>query len=380
VSSPKTFGEMAKCRLDASIHRAREALAACPMHLDAYDRLIRTVQARSILLARRTRRPMPPLDLDRGLFQLAMHSADWVRPVEDWSAPDASPWTQFASLAAHLVARYPVPRFMASAWLAKPEPQLPTCDWYKRLGRGENVRRIGLSMKGRTPASLWKLVTEWHRELGRSAFAGTHWPRSGLREHAWTERVVFRKGDALHAEDHAWSIHELSSTTALRDEGRAMRHCVLTCAQACIARRTSIWSMRVETPNQFVRVLTIEVDMGRRRIVQARRRFNALPSEAERVRLARWAERERLSTSESLRAQRPSGRRVRQTQNPSHAAPAIAMRSAKAPQFITAEIPSARRRAFCEGSPAPPSSAPFAATKAATYPLSVTNATSAVRP
>ena len=157
-----------------------------------------------------------------------------------------------------------------------------------------------LCMKGRTPASLWRLVSEWHRELGRSVAGGADWPRSRLREFAWTERVVFRQGDSVHAEDHAWEIHELCGVPALRDEGRAMRHCVLTYAEACIGRRTSIWSMRVETPNEFRRVLTIEVDMGRRPIVQARLAVHAPVGGGARA-LRRWAEQERLTMVESLR-------------------------------------------------------------------------------
>lgn len=50
--------------------------------------------------------------------------------------------------------------------------------------------------------------------------------------------------------------------------------------------------MQLETPTQQRRVLTIEVDMKRRKINCARRRANARPSDAERAILAQWAEQE----------------------------------------------------------------------------------------
>jgi hypothetical protein len=303
---------------------------------------------------------------------------------------------------------------MASVWLARPDDrQLPQKEWYKRLGRGENIRRLGLpirltrvmahrflsapshctaveairwaqvlglggspalakailvtrlgqvleneafwetviqffvnapdmglehvgpivdylqhrlfeshrvtarsgedgpgapferpefSMAGRTPASLLRLVDAWHRELGRKPVARITWPRSTLREVTWIERVVVRKEDDVHTEEHVWSIRELCSADKLVAEGRAMRHCVATYTSMCAARTSSIWSMRVETPREHEhRILTIEVDMRRRRIVQARRKYNALPTDAERAALGRWAAREGLGVEDVLR-------------------------------------------------------------------------------
>jgi hypothetical protein len=60
--------------------------------------------------------------------------------------------------------------------------------------------------------------------------------------------------------------------------------------------------MRVETPHEYRRILTIEVDVRLRRIVQARRKYNAQPTDAERALLGRWAAREGLGVEEALRA------------------------------------------------------------------------------
>jgi hypothetical protein len=57
-------------------------------------------------------------------------------------------WPQFSSLAQHLLARSPVPPFMASAWFdLPPGEQLPQHDWYRHLGRGENIRTAKLPLR-----------------------------------------------------------------------------------------------------------------------------------------------------------------------------------------------------------------------------------------
>ena len=81
-----------------------------------------------------------------------------------------------------------------------------------------------------------------------------------------------------------------------------MRNCVATYADACLAGRSSIWSLRVENARGRHAVMTLEVDERGRQVVQARRRCNALPKEedcewgivrrwadAVRVEIAPWA-------------------------------------------------------------------------------------------
>jgi hypothetical protein len=404
VSVSRVFGEAAKRRLDASVHLARAALADCPQQLRAYDALRSAVHRNSTLLARRG--PSGGPDGHAGVVQLATHAADWIRPIEGWRCQERSPWVQFASLAEHLLARFPMPGFMASVWWTAPDPYSATQqDWYKRLGRGESVRRLGMpvrltramahrflgapchlsvteavrwaqvlelggspalavavastrlgrelaneafwetvvhffvnapdldlaqvgpivdylhhqrfgggmgvapsgeygmlpppqpsfSMKGRTSGSVMRLVTSWHRELGRTPPSGETWSRSDVNELEWIERVVVRRGDDVRTEARAWSIRELCSADALSAEGSAMHHCVAIYASRCLSKRSSIWSMQVETPRGRHHALTIEVDRTRRRIVQARRKFNALPREEERAVLLSWATRERLA-------------------------------------------------------------------------------------
>lgn len=98
-----------------------------------------------------------------------------------------------------------------------------------------------------------------------------------------------------------WTITELLSSRALFLEGQALRHCVATYAVQCAKKQTSIWSMQVENRQGRHRVLTIEVDLAKRTICEARRKCNRLPQGIEREVLHRWATQEGLNVSESLR-------------------------------------------------------------------------------
>jgi hypothetical protein len=94
--------------------------------------------------------------------------------------------------------------------------------------------------------------------------------------------------------------YELLSSGELYREGLAMQHCVASYVRACARRVSSIWSMKLENQVRRDRVMTIEVDMKRRMICQARRRRNARPSGKARKILERWARQERLTIAEHL--------------------------------------------------------------------------------
>jgi hypothetical protein len=146
----------------------------------------------------------------------------------------------------------------------------------------------GMAMKGRTPASLLRMVERWHARLGTTAAPALRWPRASIRAFSSEE------------ESGLWTITELCSSDHLVAEGRALRHCVATYAEACVGRRSSIWSVRLETREGRQRVMTVEVEPDSRRVLQARGKRNAAPSDAARKILARWAARERLEVPEGL--------------------------------------------------------------------------------
>ena len=51
-----------------------------------------------------------------GLLALARHSRNWIRSVAAWKPQTHNTRRQFASLARHLFAEWPVPAFMDSVW------------------------------------------------------------------------------------------------------------------------------------------------------------------------------------------------------------------------------------------------------------------------
>lgn len=169
-----------------------------------------------------------------------------------------------------------------------------------REGVGANGQRVALgprepelSLRGRTPASVRRLVASFHRELARASGRAFAWAPSGLPGAAFVEEVT--RGDPPRAERHLWTVRELCSSAELAAEGRALRHCVATYGVGCASGETSIWSLRVESPTAWRRALTIEVDARRRVVRQARGACNALPRPHEMDLLARWAWEARIS-------------------------------------------------------------------------------------
>jgi hypothetical protein len=160
----------------------------------------------------------------------------------------------------------------------------PTIDFLRA-----NLRDVDL--RGRTFASVMRLVQAWHESLGRKRARLVTWPRS-----RW-------KGMALEIEptNHEprraeWSIVELLDSGELQREGRAMRHCVADYARACVGGHSSIWSLRHRWRDQDTAqpVLTIEVHPWSRSIVQIRGKANARPGGWPLDLVRQWAARENL--------------------------------------------------------------------------------------
>jgi hypothetical protein len=142
------FRQAARQQLDESIHAGRSLAARHGGVLPAYERLLRHVRTRTTLLHPSDRAGDNRNRLNAGLLALALYHGDWLRPVESWHPAKRNAWPQFSSLAQHLLARYPVQAFMTSAWFdLPPGEKLPQHEWYKHLGRGENIRTAGLPLR-----------------------------------------------------------------------------------------------------------------------------------------------------------------------------------------------------------------------------------------
>ena len=129
-----------------------------------------------------------------------------------------------------------------------------------------------LTMKGRDPAGLLHSVEQWHRRLGRMVHGpAAYWRPTGM--------APFRLEEGEGKAPRVFTITELVSSYELYAEGQAMGHCVASYAPSCVRGMVSIWSLRLtEASGQETRLLTLEVGNSEQMIVQARRRFNAMPS------------------------------------------------------------------------------------------------------
>ena len=142
----------------------------------------------------------------------------------------------------------------------------------------------GFSMGGRTPGTLLRQVEEWHTRLGRTAKGGLiQWARSGIPDFELVE------GKRESRTMRIWRIIELVSSLELEEEGRILGHCVASYASSCHRRVSSIWSVRCESATGVARLLTVELEMKGRAIVQVRGLRNRLPQPNEMAVMSRWA-------------------------------------------------------------------------------------------
>ena len=120
------------------------------------------------------------------------------------------------------------------------------------------------SMKGRTVRSMLRMMQEWHQSLG-VASGGLTWEPSPLRP-----MMIEEPGQDPFAPPTIWYLMELTNAAALRTEGAALRHCVGSYADRCWRGASRIWSLRMRRADKVRHVLTIEVHMPTRALIQAR--------------------------------------------------------------------------------------------------------------
>jgi hypothetical protein len=163
------------------------------------------------------------------------------------------------------------------------------------LASGDVVSRPpqpDLSMKGRTPRSLLRLVETWQKDVGlRSKKLAVSWSPGGIGGFRLTEPGIAGRGM------RSWSIRELLSSAELRAEGSAMHHCVASYTDLCQSGLSSIWSMMVEDHKGRRRVLTIDIIPISKTVVEARRCCNADPNPRDREILELWAQQEGLKVN-----------------------------------------------------------------------------------
>lgn len=105
--------------------------------------------------------------------------------------------------------------------------------------------------------------------------------------HPWLRHLVWRRHGwdlEIEHEGAAWTIHELCSSAALREESQAMAHCVHGYDLACWRGDAAIFSLSRDGR----RCTTIELRPRDRCVVQVKRAHNQAPSPLELEVIAGW--------------------------------------------------------------------------------------------
>ena len=141
------------------------------------------------------------------------------------------------------------------------------------------------SLKGRNANTLLRDMQIWHTETMRQkALAGY--------------RITFWHGHDIddyqcNSGDDTYTITQLHTTEELFEEGLNQHHCVLTYTNYCISGMCSIWSLRMVTGEEKPeRMVTMEI--RNRRIVQARGKYNRMPTRFEHDIINDWAEKNNI--------------------------------------------------------------------------------------
>ena len=117
------------------IDGGRQALLRLLLHVEKYGNLLNNSSGfRGLGKTNRNQ-------VISGLSQLARHHQAWIRRPEDWKPTTKKPKVQFRTLAAHLLAAYPVPHCLSAAWFEEDREEAATQQqWYRHVGRGQNIR------------------------------------------------------------------------------------------------------------------------------------------------------------------------------------------------------------------------------------------------
>ncbi|TAE70139.1 MAG: hypothetical protein EAZ85_12205 [Bacteroidetes bacterium] len=143
------------------------------------------------------------------------------------------------------------------------------------------------SMKGRTISALLRQSDEWHlvfqKEL-KEKNAPQTWEKSFVNDFE-KEEGSFEKNNYKQ-----YFISELLSAKQLREEGQKMMHCVGGYVSQCVKRRTAIFTFEMGTFGglNHEKLITIEIDLIQRKLVQAKGKHNRNTNSNERRIIELW--------------------------------------------------------------------------------------------
>jgi hypothetical protein len=131
----------ARC-VDSAIHSAFLCIQHCPEQLRFFDQLLHAARQASEILRMPTL-PSGEAPQISALLRLSAFYQSAERHACDWVGASGHPLQIVDSLAQHLFARYPMPRFLASSWL---NDATDAQQWYIALAQGQSMRSLGLPL------------------------------------------------------------------------------------------------------------------------------------------------------------------------------------------------------------------------------------------
>jgi len=147
-------------------------------------------------------------------------------------------------------------------------------EWHRDL---EAIARIEAARRRAEAAQVRARGQAPAQEAG-----GGVWRGAAITDWSWSPAAKDRSKREIYM------AIQLRTGADLVSETRAMRHCVASYAQKCIAGQASIWSLRRRAAGSTERLLTVELDR-QNRAVQVRGFANRPPRPEERKLLERWA-------------------------------------------------------------------------------------------
>ena len=156
-----------------------------------------------------------------------------------------------------------------------------------------------LNFEGRTLRSFRRLMRTWKIDLRARAAElrianQNRVPAPIVIQPVWQRCTIgeFR----MDVNDRIFfTINEILTRSELNAEGGIMKHCVASYAHRVSKRYTTIWSLKVHNCDSHRRLLTIQVNPEKMKVVQVKGPSNREPLEQERRIIQRWMASENLS-------------------------------------------------------------------------------------
>ena len=137
-----------------------------------------------------------------------------------------------------------------------------------------------LSLKGRTLASVQRLMEKWQEYLSVLKMTGANGNLPNSKFKGFTHRMT---------NGRVYTFKQILTIKDLIMEGKRMNHCVGQYVPECMRGDSSIWSLQLRLPNRKIKkVLTIEVLEKEARICQAHGMCNRNHSKEEDEALKAW--------------------------------------------------------------------------------------------